>query len=297
MEDSVVININDPEKQRDKLLRAYRRQKICRQFLVRQTILNSEDESVQLTPSVGGKKLSRSNKDEFSPQVDVLSIDEENEPSEPTPREVRRIYNENTRIIDDAKNNHDLDEVVDQTIDSLCLNAAKQARYNYVKSIGFKSLDIAIYLIVTGLTVTIASLSLRNSTYNSEGTDSKDFQDIFFLIGILTIANGAINEMRERFPLKERSKILRKCYHQLREKEQELRFLRFSSEDPLSILDKLEKIERQMDSIDMLAFDSQIISTGNRESIFRSRIKTHQNVRPEDIPISPRSKDNDKSED
>lgn len=257
-------------RERDNIIRAYRREKTAQKASESIRALKSNKISQKDTESNkvlrSSKILEKDNKLEkndtevvrFNSVGDVeVNIEQEFD------EDFDRTLGDNPHF-----NHENIDIEIDRIIAEMTENNIKKSNYAYWKSVMFKISDESIKIILIGIGVTIGIL----------GVSSYENSNITAVLGFVV---AGLIELREKFNLGPRSVVFRNCYHLFEQANSKLLKLRYSGIAPLEIMDKLYDIELQLNKIDLSSFNSDVINI-HSYSIFNNK-DSLKVVKPADI--------------
>lgn len=200
-----------------------------------------------------------------------------------TPHKIQDNLTPEEVLIQRLQQENDLEDLASNLTNELIVQSQEQSISAYWRSVSFKTFDgiLRLLIIIMGIVVGILGNNIDSS--NVDGT-------ITLIVTIFGFVIPGISEFREQFAFKDRSVVLRKCYQDFNQITQELRILEVSGKETIDIIDELTKMRVKLDDIDMEAFNSQIVRTGEPRSYKTSKSSIAQSqtrnvVRPYDIPI------------
>lgn len=246
----------DPEKFKLAITRAVKRQKKQEKIKQRQIYTTIIPSQYQTTTQNNVLQTSSKYKQQIQPKQKVDSKDESEESEEPDEDDLAdKIQTPNDMFMLKVHQEENLDDVVTNLIDELKEQADNQANSAYWGSIRFKIADGVFRVLVVLMGIVIGILG-------QNGISSDNVETISLVVSIMGFAVSGLSEIRDKFELKERAGVMRRCYQDFKKISNDLRLLRVSGKDPIDIIVHISDIEFRLNNIDLEAFGSQIVKTG-----------------------------------
>lgn len=144
-------------------------------------------------------------------------------------------------------------------IDKLLERTTKRSRQVKRKSTIWRYIDATVRLLVVIIGLVAAVLNFING--------SLSIAILSYIAGAMILTLISLGELRDNFHFYKRSLILRECYHKFNQAIRELQVLKVSPLSDEEILDRIDIISEQIDTIDIEAFDIGYPVTKSRESL------------------------------
>ena len=196
----------------------------------------------------------------FYPTSNIESDTEDSEKSQDIVVEVENDSND-SKLITQARSSKRTEKLFKEIGDELLTRANEMSNRYGSKCTMYKVGDKILKALVWLLAFAAAAMSINGiqsvSSQNVEET-------MIFVGGIIIFLVPIVNEIREQFNLGRRSKKFLKYHHQFQEQVTKIRTLLYTTNDPLEGLEKLSRIERELNETDQKAFDV-IINIGKTE--------------------------------
>lgn len=150
-------------------------------------------------------------------------------------------------------NKNDAKSQLNNRIDMLIERNAKDATRAYYKSISLNILNKFIRFLSIGTTLAIGVISV-NLVINPGDVNSA------IASAVLGFTTAGLIQASSEFNLQDRSTVLRYCYHQYNSTNDALMELKLIDQPINVLLKKLRKIQKRMNDVDIVEFDSTIIN-------------------------------------
>jgi hypothetical protein len=246
----------DPEKFKLAITRAVKRQKKQEKIRQRQIYNTIIPQYQPTTTQHNVLQTSSKYKQQIQPKQkgDSKEVSEESSESEEDDSP-DQIQSPNDVFMLKVHQEEDLDDVVTNLIDELKEQADNQANSAYWGSIRFKIADGFFRVLIVLMGIVIGILG-------QNGISSDNVETISLVVAIMGFAVSGLSEIRDQFEFKDRSGVMRRCYQDFKKISNDLRLLRVSGKDPIDIIVHISDIEFRLNNIDLEAFGSQIVKTG-----------------------------------